>query len=72
MNNNFSILMFIFGVLIFFVGLYIYSGHDVSALLWKAQYRSITKMELKNIGKWTMISSAFPFLISIIVLLFDI
>ena len=64
--NGFSILMFIFGVCILLFGLYIYTGHDVTALFWRAHYKKLTKSEWKNIGKWTMITSIIPFILSII------
>jgi hypothetical protein len=65
--NGLSILMIIFGVLIFLAGLYIYTGHKNPVLLWKVyNLDTITKEELQNIGKWTMISSIIPFIIAII------
>lgn len=70
--NAFSFFMIIFGILILIAGLYIYKGHDAKILLWKAHYNNLTKSELKNIGKWTMITSVIPFIISIIGLFLDI
>ncbi len=67
--NGLSILMFIFGLTLLLFGLYIYTDHDVSSLLWRAQYKNLNKKEWKNIGKWTMIVSSIPFIIAIIVLL---
>ncbi|MBQ3306729.1 MAG: hypothetical protein IJG68_00890 [Bacilli bacterium] len=65
--NGFSCLMIIFGVLIFLAGLYIYTGHKNPVLLWKVyNLDTISKKELQNIGKWTMISSIIPFLLSIL------
>ena len=65
--NGASTLMTIFGVCIFFFGLYIYKGHDVSTLLWDARYQNLSKNEWKNIGNWTMIVSIIPLIIAIII-----
>ena len=66
--NNISILMFIFGFCVLLVGFYMYKGHKLNALSWRAPYQHLSKNEWKNIGKWTMISSLFIFLIGIICL----
>ena len=68
--NGFSIFMFIFGICILLMGLYIYKGHDVKKLVWKAQYKNLTNKEWKNIGKWTMIFSIVPFILAILGLFF--
>ena len=70
--NGFSILMSIFGICIFLTGFYIYRGHDVRILLWRAQYKNLSKSEWKNIGKWTMIVSVIPILFAIIGLFLNI
>ena len=71
--NGFSCLMFIFGVLIFLAGLYIYTGHKNEVLLWKCHDLSkVTKDDLKVIGKWTMISSLVPIILAIVGLFLDI
>lgn len=65
--SGFSILMLIFGLLIFIAGLYIYTGHKNELLLWKTHnIEKITKEELKVIGMWTMISSLIPFILAIL------
>ena len=65
--NGLSILMIIFGALIFLAGVYIYTGHKNPVLLWKVyNLDTISKEELQNIGKWTMISSIIPFLIALL------
>ena len=64
--NGFSILMFIFFICVLLMGLYIYTGHDVKTLFWRAPYKNLTKKHWKNIGKWTMISSVIPFILAII------
>ena len=70
--SYFSILMFIFATLVLLFGLYIYKGHDVSKLFIRASFKNLTKEEWINIGKWTMISSIFIYLIAIIGYIFNI
>ena len=67
---GFSILMLIFGTLIFIAGLYIYKGHNSEILLWRGYNKNATKKELKNIGMWTMVSSLVPFVLAILGIIF--
>ena len=69
---GFSILMFIFSFGIFLSGIYLYTGHNSELLLWKTYRKNTPKNELKNIGKWTMISSTIPIILGIIGLIFNI
>lgn len=62
--SGFSILMLIFAISIFIAGLYTYTGHKSELLLWKVHKKNITNDDLKEIGKWTMISSIIPFILS--------
>ena len=64
--NGFPILMFIFGGCTLLVGLYMYTGHPLKVIAWKAAFKHLTKEGWKNVGKWTMVSSIFIFLIGII------
>lgn len=64
--NGFSILMFIFGICIFLVGIYIYTGNKIKLLSYKAPYKNLTKKEWKNIGKWAMIISIIPLILSLL------
>ena len=70
--NGFSILMFIFALGVFLAGLYIFTGHKSEILLWKVYDKNPTKEKLRNIGKWTMISSLIIFIIGIIGLILNI
>ena len=71
--NGFSILFFIFGIMILVAGLILYTGHKDEVLLWKVyDVKKLPQSELKNIGKWTMISSIIPFIIAIIGVIFKI
>ncbi len=65
--NGFSLLMLIFGILVFLSGIYLYTGHKNELLLWKTyDIKKVTKEELKVIGKWTMIASVIPIILCII------
>lgn len=71
--NGFSILMLIFGTLIFLAGLYLYTGHRSELLVWKGpDVKKMPMEDLKKLGKWTMISSLVPFILAIIGLFLDI
>ena len=64
--NGFSCLMFIFAAAIILAGLYIYKGHNSKILLWRGYDKNASKEQLKNIGKWTMITSIIPVILGII------
>lgn len=70
--NGFSILMFIFAISVFLVGLYMFTGHKIDMLSWKAQYKNLKKSDWKKIGKYTMIVSIFIFIFAIIGIIFKI
>ena len=64
--NGFSILMLIFGICVFLVGLFMYTGHKIGLLTGRVAFRNLKTQEWVNIGKWTMITSIFIFLLAII------
>lgn len=70
--NGFSILMLVFGLCIVLTGLYMYTGHKIEMLTWRAAFKNLNKSEWKNIGKWTMIVSIIPLILSIIGFFLDI
>ncbi len=71
--NGVSILMFALGIGVFLAGLWLFTGHKSELLLWKNPDASKLPMkEVKNVGKWTMISSAIPIAIAIIFLFIEI
>ena len=70
--NGFSIFMFIFGVAILLVGLYMFNGHKIEILTGRVAFKNLSKDEWKNIGKWTMITSVIPFILVIIGLFLDL
>ncbi len=69
--NGFSILMFIFATCVLLMGFYMYKGHKVEMLAWKAAFKGLTKEGWKNVGKWTMISSIIPFILAILGIIFN-
>ena len=69
--NGFSILMFIFASSVLLTGLYMYTGHKIEMLAWKAAFKSLDKNGWKNVGKWTMISSIIIYIIAVIGLFLD-
>ena len=64
--------MFIFGVAILLVGLYMFNGHKIEILTGRVAFKNLSKDEWKNIGKWTMITSVIPFTLVIIGLFLDL
>ena len=62
--------MFIFAILVLLVGLYMFTGHKVSMLSWKAPYKNLKKSDWKKIGKYTMIVSIFIFILAIVGFIF--
>ncbi len=70
--NGFSCFMLIFAGSLLLFGFYMYRGHDVSFLTWKAAFKGATKEDLKNVGKWVMIVSIIPVILAIIGLFFGI
>lgn len=64
--NGFSILMLVFGLLIILAGLYIFTGHNSELLIWRGYNKNATKEEVRNIGKWTMISGLVPIILAIV------
>lgn len=71
--GGFSFLMLIFSILILLAGIYLYTGHKSELLLWKTyNVKNMPMKEVKNIGKWTMISSLIPLLLAILGVIFNI
>lgn len=67
---GFSVLFFIFGITVFLAGLYLYTGHDSTMLLWRDHKEKHSKSELKHIGRWTMISSLILVILAILGIIF--
>ena len=70
--NGFSLLMLIFAISVLLVGFYMYQGHKLDILTYRAAFKNLSKREWKNIGKWTMISSSIIFLLAILGFIFNV
>ena len=70
--NGLAILMFIFASCVLLVGLYMYKGHKLSIMEYRAAFKNLSKDEWINIGKWTMISSILIFLFAIISMFLEV
>lgn len=68
--SGFGILMFIFGMAILFVGLYMYGGNELKIISWKAAFKGLNKSDWKNVGKWTMIVSILPLILALLGIVF--
>ena len=64
--NGFSILMFIFATCVLLMGIYMFTGHKVELLTTRPAFKNLSKDDWKMVGKWTMISSIFIFILGII------
>ena len=69
--RNFGILMLIFATGVLLIGLYMFKGHKIDLITWRAQYKHLSKNEWKNIGKWTIIVSIFIYIIALISIIMD-
>lgn len=67
---GFSILMLIFGICVLLVGLYMFTGHKLEMIAWKAAFKNLDKSGWKNVGFWTMISSIIIFLLALLGFIF--
>ena len=71
--NGISILMFALGIGVFLAGLWLFTGHKSEILLWKnPQASKLSDKEVRNVGKWTMITAAVPIVIAIVFLFIEI
>ena len=69
--NGFGVFMIIFGVCLFFPGLYVFLGHNNELLLWRGYSKNRTKHELKIIGGSVMVISFILIIIGILGIIFD-
>ena len=63
--------MLIFAVVLFLVGLYMFAGHKLNLIAWKAAFKGLTIEGWKKVGKYTMIVSIFIFILGIIGIIFN-
>lgn len=69
--SGFGILMIIFATCLLLVGIYMFTGHKLGAIAWKAAFKGLTIEGWKNVGKWTIIVSIFVYIIGIIGIVFN-
>ncbi len=69
--SNVGILMGIFGLCVFLMGLYMATGHKLGIMEGRAAFQNLSIDDWKRIGKGTMITSAFLFVISILAFIFQ-
>lgn len=69
--SGFSIIFFIFGTCTLLVGLYMFTGHKLDIMTYRAAFKNLNKSEWKNIGKWTMIASIIIYIIAVLGLFID-
>ena len=69
--SGFGILFLIFGICTLLVGFYMFTGHKLDILTWRAAYKNLNESDWKNIGKWTMITSIFIFALAVVGLIFN-
>ena len=69
--SGFVILFLIFATCVLLVGLYMFTGHELGIMTLRPAFKNLTKEEWKNIGKWTMISSIFIYILAILGIVFN-
>lgn len=69
--SNFSILMLIFGGMVLFMGLYMYTGHKVEILTYRPAFKNLKKDDWIKVGKYTMLSSIIIFILAIVGIIFN-
>lgn len=70
--SNVGILFLIFGILVFLVGLYMFTGHKLGIMEGRAAFQNLTIDKWKNIGKYTLIVSGFILAFALIAFIFDL
>ena len=69
--SGFGILMLIFSFFLLLIGIYMFTGHKVGMLEWKAAFKNLTIDGWKKVGKYTIIVSIFIFILGIIGIIFN-
>ena len=62
--------MLIFATMVLLTGLYMFTGHKLSVIAWKAAFKNVTIDGWKKIGKYTMIVSIFIYILGIVAIIF--
>ena len=63
--------MLIFATMVLLTGLYMFTGHKLGLLEWKAAFKNVNIDGWKKIGKYTMFVSIFIYIIGVIAIIFD-
>ena len=64
--SGFGTLMLIFAVCVSLAGLFMFTGHEFGVMTGRPAFKNLSKVEWKNIGKWTMIASIPIFILALI------
>ena len=63
--------MFIFGLIVLLVGLYMFKGHKLGIMTLRPAFKNLKKEDWIKIGKYTMIVSVFIFVLAIVGFIFN-
>lgn len=69
--SGFGILMLIFGTVTLLVGLYMFTGHELGIMTYRAAFRNLKISDWIKIGKYTMIVSVFILILGIVGIVFN-
>ena len=69
--SGFGIFMLIFASVLLLNGIYMFTGHELKMIKWKAAFKGITIDGWKKVGKYTIIVSICIFILGIIALIFN-
>ena len=66
-----GILFLIFATCVLLVGLYMFTGHELGIMTLRPAFKNLTINDWKRIGKYTMLTSIFIYLLAIIALVLN-
>ena len=69
--SGFGILMLIFAAALLLTGIYMYTGHKLDIMTYRAAFKNTTISEWKRIGKYTIYVSIFVLILGIIAIIFN-
>ena len=67
-----GIFFLIFALCVLLIGLYMFTGHELNILTWRAAFKNLTIEKWKVVGKRTMISSIFIAILGIILIILQV
>ncbi len=67
-----GIFMIIFAICVLFTGIYMYTGHKLKIIAWKAAFKNLTIEKWKGVGKWTIVSSIFIAALGIVLIILQV